>query len=526
MKRIIEVELKTASAVLAECKTQMLVLGCFSDAKQLDATNREIDRRLNGAIERVIKLGDFKGKDGTGTVVYGNGQIRAERVLLVGLGKQKQATIDTIRKAASLAANKAVGMKVRTMAVAIHRAFGAKFEPGLLAQSIAEGIYYGSFRYDEYVTSDEDGRADSLVVEVIDDNAAKTKRLAEGLLKGAIIGKAQSYARALANRPGNVINPPSLAAEAKKLARGTKGLSCTVLDEKQLAKLGMGGILAVGSGSKTPPRLIVVKYAPKGKAGRLPTVALVGKAITFDSGGISIKPAQNMEQMKLDKTGGIAVLAAAKAAAELKLPINLYAIVPSAENMPSSTSYRPGDIVTTYSGKTVEIQNTDAEGRMILCDALHYAVKQNCDVIIDIATLTGSCMVALGTHKAGLMANDDKLIKQLQQASETSGESVWPLPCGDEYAEEMKSKIADLKNSGGRWGGACTAAAFLRQFVGDKKWAHLDIAGVDSFEKATATAAEGASAFGVRLLTTYLMNLTGPPLARSRPGRADIKAGK
>ncbi len=508
MKKIIEVELKTRSSSLAECKTQMLVLGHFSDGKKPLPEIIELCKKLGGAIEQVVKLGDFKGKTGTSALIYGNNRIGSQRVLIVGLGEQKQATIDTIRQAAALAANKAVSMKARTMAVALHRAFGVKFKPGLLAQAMAEGIYYGSFRYDEYITFDEDGRTDSLVVEVVDDTAAKTKRLEEGLLKGAIIGKAQSYARALANRPGNVINPPSLAAEAKKLARNTKGLSCTVLDEKQLAKLGMGGILAVGSGSKTPPRLIVVKYSPKGKVRKLPTVAFVGKAITFDSGGISIKPAQNMEQMKLDKTGGIAVLAAAKAVAELKLPVNLTAIVPSAENMPSGTSYRPGDIVTTYSGKTVEIQNTDCEGRMILCDALHYAVKQNCDVIIDVATLTGACVVALGTFMAGLMGNDEQLNKTIEEAAKTSGEKVWQLPCGDEYADEMKSKIADLKNSGGRWGGACTAAAFLRQFVGDKKWAHLDIAGVDCFEKPTASAAEGASAFGVRLLITYLMNLT------------------
>jgi len=269
----------------------------------------------------------------------------------------------------------------------------------------------------------------------------------------------------------------------------------------------MGGVLAVGSGSKTPPRFIVVKYTPKNASGKLPTVAIVGKAITFDSGGISIKPAQNMEQMKLDKTGGIAVLATAKTAAELNLPINLYAIVPSAENMPSGTSYRPGDIVTTFSGKTVEIQNTDAEGRMILCDAIAYAVKQNCDVIIDIATLTGACVVALGTYMAGLMTNDEQLGKDIEKAAQTSGEKVWPMPCGDEYADEMKSKIADLKNIGSKWGGACTAAAFLRQFTGEKKWAHLDIAGVDCIEKPTGQAAEGASAFGVRLLTTYLVNL-------------------
>ena len=518
MKKIIEIELKTSVVDLVQCKTQMLAIGHFSDAKKPLPEIIELCKKLGGAIEQVVKLGDFKGKEGTSSVIYNNGQIGAERVLLVGLGEQKKATIDTVRKAAALAANKAVGMKVQKMAIAIHRAFGAKFDLGLMAQAIAEGVYNGSYRYDEYVTSDEDGRTETLAVEVVDNDAAKVKRpaspakrgeLENGLARGVIIGKAQSYARTVANRPGNVINPPALAEEAKKLASQTTGLGCTILDEKQMGKLGMGGILAVGSGSMTPPRFIVVKYTPKGKAGKLPTVALVGKAITFDSGGISIKPAQNMEQMKLDKTGGIAVLATAKAAAEMKLPVNLYAIVPSAENMPSGTSYRPGDIVTTYSGKTVEIQNTDAEGRMILCDALHYAVKQNCDIIIDIATLTGACMVALGTYMAGLMSNDEHLSKDIQKAAETSGEKVWPMPCGDEYAEEMKSKIADLKNTGSRWGGACTAAAFLRQFVGEKKWAHLDIAGVDCVEKPTHSTAEGASAFGVRLLTTYLVNLVG-----------------
>ncbi|MFH1370561.1 MAG: leucyl aminopeptidase [Planctomycetota bacterium] len=508
MKRIIEVELRAGVVDFAECKTQMLVVGHFSDAKGLDATNSRLDSRLDGAIKSVIKLGDFKGKEGTIAMIYSNGQIGAERVLLVGLGEQKKATINTVRKAAALAANKAVGMKVNKIALAIHRAFGARFDLGLAAQAIAEGVHYGSFRYDEYVTSDENDRTDLLKVEMIDDNAARVKRLEGGLSKGAVIGKAQSYARIVASRPGNVINPPTLAQEAKKLAGRTAGLKCSVLDEKQMAKVGMGGILAVGSGSKTPPRFIVVRYAPRNKGvRRMPTVALVGKAVTFDSGGISIKPAQNMEQMKLDKTGGIVVLAAIKAAAEMKLPVNLYAIVPSAENMPSGTSYRPGDIVTTYSTKTVEIENTDAEGRMILCDALHYAVRQKCDIIIDVATLTGACMVALGTHKAGLMSNDDRLRADLEKAAQTSGESVWALPCGDEYAEDMKSKIADLKNSGGRWGGACTAAAFLRQFVADKKWAHLDIAGMDHLDKATEWSTAGASAFGVRLLITYLMNL-------------------
>jgi leucyl aminopeptidase len=508
MKKIIEVELKADVAGLAECKTQMLVVGHFSDAKGLDAANRKLDKRLDGAIERVIKLGDFKGKEGTSTVVYGEGRTGAERVLVVGLGERKKADINTVRKAAALAANKAVGMKVKSMALAIHRAFGAKLDLELAAQVIAEGVHYGGFRYDEYITSGEDGRSDSLTVEVIDDSSAKVRRLREGLTRGGIIGRAQSYARMVANRPGNVINPPVLAQEAKKLVRNTAGLNCSVLDEKQMAKMGMGGVLAVGGGSKTPPRFIVVRYSPKNRmAGKLPTVALVGKAVTFDSGGLSIKPVQFMEQMKLDKTGGLVVLSAIKAAAEMKLPVNLLAVVPSAENMPSSTSYRPDDIITTYSKKTVEIKDTDAEGRMILCDALHYAAEQKCDIIIDVATLTGACIVALGKHKAGLMSNNDRLRADLEKAAQMSGESVWALPCGDEYAEDMKSKVADLKNSGGRWGGACTAAAFLRQFVADKKWAHLDIASMDHLDKPTEWTSAGATAFGVRLLVTYLVNM-------------------
>jgi len=507
MKEIINVELKTRKIEPDKCKTDLLVVGHFSDAKGLDKTNSLLNTKLEGAIERMIKLGDFKGKDGTSAVVYGNNQIGAERILLVGLGDKKKATLDTVRKAAANAANKAVAMKAETLSLALHRAFGERFGLDEIGRATTEGIYFGSYRYDEFVTDSENGRLDSLKCEVIDSDSATTRKLNKGLSGGIAIGKAQSYARTLANRPGNVINPATLAAAAKELARSSKNLTCTVFDEKQIAAKGMGGVLAVGSGSQNKPRFIVLKYSPSGKAASSkPAIGLVGKAITFDSGGISIKPSAKMDEMKLDKTGGIAVLATMKAVAELKLPVNVLGIIPAAENLPSGTSYRPGDIIKTFSGKTVEVQNTDAEGRMILCDALSYAEKQNCDVIIDIATLTGACKVALGKYMAGLMGNDEKLIKQLQRAAEDSGEKVWTMPSGDEYAEEMKSKIADLKNIGSKWGGACTAAAFLRQFVGKKKWAHLDIAGVEIFEKDTEFTAQGASGFGVRLLTTYLMN--------------------
>ncbi|KPJ66597.1 MAG: hypothetical protein AMJ43_07645 [Coxiella sp. DG_40] len=501
--------MKTRRVDFSKCKTELLVVGQFSDVKVLDKLNKELDRKLGGAIERLIKLGDFKGKEGTSTVVYGDGKIGAKRVMLVGLGKKKKATLDTVRKATANAGKKSVEMKVKNISMALHSAFGGRFDLSAMGRAIAEGVYYGSYRYDEFVTESEEPRADSLRIELIDPDSAKTKKLNKGLLQGVIIGKAQATVRTLANRPGNVLNPAALAAEAKRIAKSTAGLSCAVFDEKELAVKGMGGVLAVGAGSGNKPRFIVLKYNGAGKRGGRPTIGLVGKAVTFDAGGISIKRSTDMDQMKLDKSGGIAVLGVMKATAEMRLPINIYGVIPAVENLPSGTSYRPGDIITTFIGKTVEVRDTDAEGRLILSDGLSYAVKQKCDIIIDIATLTGSCKVALGSHMAGLMGNDEKLIKQLQRAAEESGEKVWAMPSGDEYAEEMKSKIADLRNVGSKWGGACAAAAFLRQFVDEVKWAHLDIAGVDMLEKETAFSEQGASGFGVRLLMSYLINMAG-----------------
>ncbi len=505
-----DVKVTTRKIAPAQCRADVLAVGLFSDVKELDKLNVGLDERLGGEIKKLLKLGDFKAAERTAAIIYSNGKLAAKRLLLVGLGEKDKANSDTLRKAAANAAKKAVELKAGTVALALHSAFGDNLDLALMGRLCGEGTYFGSYRYDEYVSDSENGRLKSLKVEIVDSDAKRLSRLSKGLFVGSIIGQAQSYARTLANRPGNVIYPAQLAAEAKKVARSYKGVKCTVFDKRQLTAKGMGGILAVGSGSQHEPRFIILKYTPANtRKSKLSTIALVGKAITFDSGGISIKPSANMEEMKFDKSGGIAVLAAVKAASQLQLPVEVYGLIPSAENLPGGSSYRPGDIVTTFSGKTVEVQNTDAEGRMILCDALAYAVQQKCGVIVDIATLTGACMVALGKYKAGLMGNDDDLIKQLQKAAEDSGEKVWPLPCDDEYAEEMKSKIADLKNVGSKWGGACTAAAFLRQFVGDAKWAHLDIAGMDLFSGSTEYAAEGSSGFGVRLLTMFLLNMTG-----------------
>ena len=509
MKEIIKVGVSVRKAALDEYEGELLCVGQFAEAKTLDKTLKQLDAKLDGALEQVIKLGDFKGEAGTSALVYTGGKIGAKRVLLVGLGDKKKATPDALRKAAAAAAKKAVAIKAKEIAVGLHPAFGGRLDLTRYGQVIAEGAYFGSYIYDEFVTSEKNGRSEALAVELIDSDAAAVRKLGKGAEVGSIIGEAQNFARTLANRPANMMYPEKLAAEAKKMVAGLPGLSCTVFDDKQLKAKKMGGIMAVGQGSEHKPRMIVLKWAPrKVSAKKAGTVGLIGKAITFDSGGISIKPAAHMDAMKMDKTGGAVVLATMKAVAELKLPVKITAVVCAAENLPGGQSYRPGDVITTYSGKTVEVLNTDAEGRLILCDGIHYAKQLKCEPIIDIATLTGACIVALGLHKAGLMGNDEKLIKEIAAAAQRGGEPVWHMPSGDEYAQELKSKIADLKNIGSKYGGACTGASFLGEFAGETKWAHLDIAGpMEPSEPLKKYVADGSIGFGVRLLVEYLMSI-------------------
>jgi len=381
MKEIIKVGVTAKKAQLDQCKADVLCIGMFSDTGKLDKITKQLDDKLRGAIENVIKLGDFKGKELSSVVIYTNGKIAAERLMLVGLGDRKKATLDTLRKAASHASNKAVAVKAGTMASALHQAFGKKFDQTKCGQVIAEGIYFGAYRYDEFMTnSDENGRSKSLKVEIVDFDAPTVRKLEKGSAAGSVIGQAQNLARTLANRPANIVYPAKLAEEAKKIVSSVAGLSCTIFDEKQLKQKKMGGIVAVGQGSVHPPRMIILKYTPKTKK-KSGTVCFVGKAITFDSGGISIKPSANMGEMKMDMTGGAVVLGTMKAIAELKLPVSVCGIICSAENAPDGKSFRPGDVITTYSGKTVEILNTDAEGRMVLCDGIHYAKEKKCQLI-------------------------------------------------------------------------------------------------------------------------------------------------
>jgi len=316
--------------------------------------------------------------------------------------------------------------------------------------------------------------------------------------RGEIAGIAANLAREIGNQPGNLLFPETLAAECRQVAK-RENLGVAILDEKQLQRGGFGGLLAVGTGSARPPRLIVLRHAG-GRPGEAP-LALVGKAITFDTGGISIKSADRMEEMVFDKCGGMAVLGAMAGIARMKLKRNVVGIIAAAENMPSATAYRPGDIVKTYDGTYIEVINTDAEGRMVLADAIAYARKDcRAGAIIDLATLTGACVVALGEYAAGLWSNSGGLNEALLAASKKTGERLWPMPLYEEYTDQIRSDVAALKNSGGRYGGACTAAAFLKTFAGDTDWAHLDIAPVAHRTKSRPDLSRGATGFGTRLL--------------------------
>lgn len=411
----------------------------------------------------------------------------------VGLGAAAKVKSHTMREAAAAAAK--FLRKHGHAEYAVHLGKHAAF-----AREVAEGAIIGGYRFEQFKAADKQTPAAERVTLVVPaEQIAKTETLAR---RGVAIGEACNRARQIANQPPNVFYPQTLAETAGKIAKEFK-LGLTVFDEKALLKGGFGGLLAVGGASAHPPRLVVLRYHG-GRKGDAP-VALVGKAVTFDSGGISIKPSAGMEEMVFDKCGGCAVLGAMAGIAALKLKVNVVGIIASAENLLSGTSYRPGDIVTVYDGKHIEINNTDAEGRVILADALGYAVKVvKAAQIIDLATLTGAVVVALGEKVAGLWSTSKGLRTDLLDAADRAGEKLWHMPLFPEYEEQIRSQIALVKNSSGRPGGANTAATFLRTFVGETPWAHLDIAGTAASDKESATHARGATGFGVRTLLEYL----------------------
>lgn len=412
---------------------------------------------------------------------------RTERVLYVGLGVRAKIDAAAFRSAAGAAT-------IFLKKIGEHDLLLQLDEWPQFAGAAVEGALLADYRFERFKSKKTDGLA-SLSVHVLAADTATTKR---AVSRSQTIAESTNAVRDIGNLPGNLLYPETLAAQAQKLAR-KYGFKVKILTEKELKAGKFGGLIAVGQGSVRPPRLIVIEHRGGGKSGA--PVALVGKAITFDTGGISIKPAANMEEMIFDKCGGIAVLGAMAAIAALGVKRNVVGVIASAENMPGGNAYRPGDIVTTYDGKHIEIVNTDAEGRVVLADAIAYArLDLKAAAIVDLATLTGACGVALGEYAAGFWSSDDQLRERVLTAASTAGELIWPMPLFEDYEKQIRSDVALIKNSGGRLGGACTAAAFLRTFAEETPWAHLDIAYTAHREKDRSDMARGATGFGIRTL--------------------------
>lgn len=483
-------------------KTPCLLLGA-QEGKLTTPLLKDLDSALDGALSRAVREKEFTGKQGQTLLLHPGKRLPAERVLLVGLGKNRKNALERLRQAAGTATAFLGGKHFTTFAVDLGSLPLAGKDLRETAQGTAEGIVLAAYRFDRFRTENRE-ELPSVLKEVsfLVEKQGQVREAEKGVERARCICRGVAFARDLVNEPGNVKSPDFLAQQAEEMAKDT-GLACTILDKAAIEKEGMGALLGVAQGSVREPRFIVLEH--RGGTDDARPIVLVGKGVVFDAGGISLKPAEKMDEMKMDMAGGAAVLGTMLAAALLKLPLNLVGIVPAVENLPSGSAIRPGDILTSLSGRTIEVLNTDAEGRLILADALTYAQRFNPRVVIDLATLTGACIIALGHQATGAMGNHEGLIRQLLRAGEETGERIWQLPLWEEYAAQLKSDIADVKNIGGRPAGTITAGTFLHKFVGDVTWAHLDIAGTAWEEKGRHYLTKGATGVGVRLLIRYLM---------------------
>lgn len=483
--------------------TDALILGVFERGAQPTAT-AAVDTAGKGLIGRLLKQGDFNGKAGSTLVVRHPEGIKAARLVLVGLGNAAELT----HKGWAQANRAAINAVLSTTATdAVNTLSSVALNDLSAAASVRQAVVLAgecAYRFNSFKTTPKPDAVTLKSLALLTETKA-TKAVSDAVAQGADIVAGMNLTRDLGNLPGNICTPTYLANEAKKLAK-TFGLKCLILEKAAMEKLGMHSLLAVAKGSHQPPKFIVLEYNG-GKKTEKPVV-LVGKGITFDTGGISLKPAAEMDEMKYDMCGAASVLGTLRAVAGMKLPINLVVIVPTTENMPGGSATRPGDIVTSMSGQTIEILNTDAEGRLILCDALTYAERLKPAAVVDVATLTGACVVALGQVATGLLGNNDLLVNELRSAGTATMDRAWELPLWDDYQDLLKSPFADMANIGGRWGGTITAACFLSRFTKAYPWAHLDIAGTAWIQGKD----KGATGRPVPLLTRFLM---------ARAGKAD-----
>ena len=496
-------EIKVIVNNITNIKTDAIIVNFFEGMESLNGDIAAVDKALGGAISQLISQGEIKGKLNEVTIVHSLGKLPTARVVVAGLGKQTDLSMNKVRGAVAETSRWLRQKGVGNMATIAQGAGINGISPEDAAQAVTEGALLGLYSFRRHITKKDDEYGEVKQLLIVGSDEAKL-RLEEGSSKGKILAEATNLARDMVNEPANYMTPNHMAEVAMRLAE-SHGLEVSVLEQEQIAELGMGALLGVAQGSQQPSKFIILHY--KGRDSTEINVALVGKGITFDSGGISIKPSEGMAEMKGDMAGGAAVMAAISAIAQLKPKINVTAIVPATENLPSGNALKPGDILTAINGKTIEIITTDAEGRLILADALGYAKKLGAKFIIDVATLTGACRVALGDICSGAFGNNQGLVDKVIAAGTEAGEPIWQMPMYDEYKEQIKSDVADIKNVGGRYGGAITAAKFLAEFINDTPWVHLDIAGTSLSEKERAYLVKGATGVPVRTLANLVLSL-------------------
>jgi len=497
-------KIKLECVSVENCKCDTLIVNEFEGVKHPGGATGAVDKALGGEISKLLASGAINGKLGSTYPIQTYGKIKADEVICVGLGKSADFNLDKVRIVSDAAIKAAKRCRARRVATIIHGAGIGGLDPKLAAQAVAEGSMLGDYKFKGFKTEVENNEPviDELVI--VDHDPEKIRSIEPSIELAQILVDSTNRARDLVNSPSNKNTPTYLAEYASSMAKEMK-MECQVLGRDEIIKKGMDALYSVSRGSKEEPKVIVLKY----KGGTGDTYGLIGKGITFDSGGISLKPSSKLSEMKTDMAGAAIVIEVMRTVAKLKLKVNIIAVIPMTENMPGGNAYKPGDVIGSLSGKTIEVINTDAEGRLILADAISYAKELGAIKLIDIATLTGGVKVALGDVAAGLMGNNDELAGKLLKSSEATGEKLWRLPLYEEYKEYLKSDIADIQNtseSGGK-ASASVGGTFLQKFVGDMPFAHIDIGGTAYIEKEQAYLTTGATGYGVRLLVNFFNNL-------------------
>lgn len=494
--------IRLTSGDITAAQADVAITGFFEGTVRLSGATSAVDAALGGAIAREIEEIGFEGKEGQMMVVPTQGMMLARKVIVIGLGKKETFSFETVRRVSAVALKRAVQEKAKVIATVLH----SDSDPLLVTQALVEGALLSLYHFSKYKTTTAERKHEPQELVIVESDTKKQRAMTEGVFRGTLFVEGATHARDLVNEPPEFLVPKTLADEAKKIAKKNPGVTVKIFDKKAIQKMGMGGVIGVAQGSDDAPYFVHLTYKPK-KAKNQKKIFLVGKGVTFDTGGISLKPSNAMDTMKMDMAGAASVLGIFSVIGKLKPDVEVHGVFAAVENAPSGSAIKPSDVLRAMNGKTMEVANTDAEGRLILADALSYSVTQGATEMIDLATLTGACVVALGDDIAGLFANDKKVSDKLLNMSEKTGEKIWELPLEMRYKEHIKSRIADVKNTGKSGsGGVITAALFLHEFVGETSWAHIDIAGPAWQETdAHPYQSHGGTGFGVRLLLEYLL---------------------